>query len=484
MERLLWYGGNWHPSVEGETHTIVNPANKKIIGKTHLASPKDIEKAIDSSTKAFALWNHTSIKTREQILNKAALLIENKIDEISKILTEEQGKPLPDSKKEILFGAEVIRFYAEEIKRIQGSLRTSSNQNIRNIVQYQPYGIAAAIVPWNYPVDLYCWKVGPALAAGCPIIIKPPHETPLAIAKVVECFHEAGLPAGVLNDLPGTGMIAGEYLAKHPKIRIISATASVSAGQSIMVAASNNLKRMALELGGHSPFIVMPDVDIEKTAKAALRRSFSNMGQICIAVNRILIHETIYSDFVECISTLTDEMVLGPGNQEGILYGPVLNKKIIDRIGNHLKDAVQKGAKQVAGSERIDNELSESGSFIRPSLVADTPIDALVMNEETYGPLSGMRAFKNTNEVIKIANSLPFGLAAYLYSDDLESAWCIADQLEFGAVGINVNDTSELQAPFGGWKMSGFGRELGTEGLYTYLETKHLKVRLNKKIDI
>ncbi len=484
MERLLWYGGNWHPSVEGNTHTIVNPANKKIIGRTHLAGPKDIEKAIDSSTKAFALWSHTSIKTREQILKKAALLIENKIDEISKILTEEQGKPLPDSKKEILFGAEVIRFYAEEIKSIQGSLRSSSNQNIRNIVQYQPYGIAAAIVPWNYPVDLYCWKVGPALAAGCPIIIKPPHETPLAIAKVVECFHEAGLPPGVLNDLPGTGMVAGEYLAKHPKIRIISATASVSAGQSIMVAASNNLKRMALELGGHSPFIVMPDVDIETTAKAALRRSFSNMGQICIAVNRILIHETIYSDFVECISALTDEMVLGPGNQEGILYGPVLNKNIIDRTEKHLKDAVQKGAKQVAGSQRIDNELSESGFFIRPSLVADTPIDALVMNEETYGPLSGMRAFKNTNEVIEIANSLPYGLAAYLYSDDLESAWCIADQLEFGAVGINVNDTSELQAPFGGWKMSGFGRELGTEGLYTYLETKHLKVRLNKKIDI
>lgn len=241
---------------------------------------------------------------------------------------------------------------------------------------------------------------------------------------------------------------------------------------------------MALELGGHSPFIVMPDVDIEKTAKAALRRSFSNMGQICIAVNRILIHETIYSDFVECISSLTDEMVLGPGNEEGILYGPVLNKNIIDRTENHLKDAVQKGAKQVAGLQRIDHELSESGFFLRPSLVADTPLDALVMNEETYGPLSGMCAFKNTNEVIKMANSLPYGLAAYLYSDDLESAWCIADQLEFGAVGINVNDTSELQAPFGGWKMSGFGRELGTEGLYTYLETKHLKVRMNKKMDI
>ena len=481
MERLLWYGVNWHPSIEGETHTIVNPANKEILGKTHLAGPKDIEKAIDAASEAFELWSRTNVKIREKILNTASLLIENRLDEIAQILTEEQGKPIPDSKKEILFGAEVIRYYAEEAKRIQGSLRSSANQEIRNIVQYQPYGIAAAIVPWNYPVDLYCWKVGPALAAGCPMIIKPPHETPLAIAKVVECFHEAGLPPGVLNDLPGTGQVAGDYLARHPKIRIISATASVSAGQSIMVAASSNLKRMALELGGHSPFIVMPDVDIEKTAKAALRRSFSNMGQICIAVNRILIHENIYKDFVECISTLTDEMILGPGNQEGILYGPVLNKNILDRTEIHLKDALQKGAIQVADSKNIDNELADVGFFIRPSLVADTPLDALVMNKETYGPLSGMSSFENTDEVIKMANSLPFGLAAYLYSDDLESAWRIADQLEFGAVGININDTSELQAPFGGWKMSGFGRELGVEGIQTYLEPKHLKMRMKMK---
>jgi len=211
MERLLWYGGNWHPSIEGETHTIINPANKEILGKTHLAGPKDIEKAIDVASEAFELWSRTNVKIREKILNTASLLIENRLDEIAQILTEEQGKPIPDSKKEILFGAEVIRYYAEEAKRIQGSLRSSANQEIRNIVQYQPYGIAAAIVPWNYPVDLYCWKVGPALAAGCPMIIKPPHETPLAIAKVVECFHEAGLPPGVLNDLPGTGQVAGDY---------------------------------------------------------------------------------------------------------------------------------------------------------------------------------------------------------------------------------------------------------------------------------
>jgi acyl-CoA reductase-like NAD-dependent aldehyde dehydrogenase len=411
-------------------------------------------------------------------MQRAADLIEVRIDEIATLLTREQGKPLPDSRKETAFGIKVLRYYAEEGRRIGGSLRPSASAEVKSVVSYHPVGVVAAIVPWNYPVDLYCWKVGPALAAGCPIIVKPPHETPFAIDRVVDCLIEAGLPNGVLANLPGTGPVAGQALSEHPGIACISATASIAAGQDIMRRAAVNLKRISLELGGHAPFIVMPDADIEVAAKAAMRRSFSNMGQICITVNRILTHESVHDEFLDALAAETRAIELGRGLDPGVAYGPVTSESVIHRVQAHIEDAVRKGATMVCGGERATEGELARGHFFKPTLIDNASLDSLPMREETYGPLAAVRSCRSIDEILRISNSLRFGLAAYVYSEDLERAWALADRLEFGGVGINVSDTSELQAPFGGWKLSGVGRELGREGLETFLEPKHVRIRV------
>ena len=348
---------------------------------------------------------------------------------------------------------------------------------MRSLVTASPLGVAGAIVPWNYPVDLYAWKIAPALAAGCTVVAKPPPETPLAIGEVVRCFAEAGLPPGVLNDLPG-GAEVGAAISAHPGIRVVAATASTAAGQAIMRAAAGNLKRLSLELGGQSPFIVLADADIAEAAAAAARRSFSNMGQICIAVNRILVAEPIHDAFIEALIEETRKIRLGHGLDPGVAYGPMLNEAGRTRVSRHVADAVAKGGRLLAGGGPPRDAAFAKGFFFEPTLVDGASDDALAMTEETYGPLAAIRTVRDDAEAIRLANALPYGLAAYVYSRDLERAWAFAEAIEAGAVGVNVNDTTELQAPFGGWKLSGFGRELGREGIENYLATKHIRMRV------
>lgn len=478
LECLLFIDGERRAPISGEWHDVTDPADGTVVGRTAMATAADVDIAVSSAEKVALAWAGTHADERANILHRAADLIEERIDDIATILTREQGKPIPDSAKEIAFGVKVLRYYAEEGRRIGGSLRPSASSDVKNIVSYHPVGIVGAVVPWNYPVDLYCWKVAPALAAGCPIIVKPPHETPFAIDMVVDCLAEAGLPNGVLANLPGTGPEAGQALSEHPRIACISATASIAAGQDIMRRAAINLKRISLELGGHAPFIVMPDANIEAAAKAAMRRSFSNMGQICITVNRILTHARVHDDFVEALAAETRAIELGRGVDPGVSYGPVLNEAVIHRVESHIDDAVKKGAKVIVGGDRAVEGHLRKGHFFNPTLIDNTSLDSLPMCEETYGPVAALHACRTVDEMLNISNSLRFGLAAYIYSEDLEAAWALADRLEFGAVGINVSDTSELQAPFGGWKLSGVGRELGIEGLKTFLEPKHIKMRV------
>lgn len=478
LECALFIDGQRRTPIAGEWHDVTDPADGTPVGRTALATGADVDLAVSAAQNAARSWADTHADRRADILHRAADLIDERLDDIAIVLTREQGKPIPDSAKEIAFGARVLRYYAEEGRRIGGSLRPSAARGIKNVVSYHPVGVVGAIVPWNYPVDLYCWKVGPALAAGCPIIVKPPHETPFAIDRVVDCLIEAGLPNGVLANLPGTGPAAGKALSEHSGIACISATASVAAGQDIMRRAAVNLKRLSLELGGHAPFIVLPDADIEAAAKAAMRRSFSNMGQICITVNRILTHERVHDEFVEALAAETRAIVLGRGVDPGVAYGPVTNEAVISRVRTHIDDAVRKGACVIVGGERaMDGDLG-NGLFFQPTLIDNAALDSLPMCEETYGPVAALHRCGTVDEILGIANSLRFGLAAYVYTEDLEAAWALADRLEFGAVGINVSDTSELQAPFGGWKLSGVGRELGIEGLKTFLEPKHIKMRV------
>ncbi len=481
MNNTFYYDGDWQQPLATGKFTVLDPASGETLGITPLAGAEDVDLAVKAARKVLPLWANTHADERAKIIHRAADLIDKRIDRIAELLTLEQGKPLADSGKEISFGTRVLRYYAEEGRRIGGSLRPSMSMDSKSIVSYQPIGVVAAIVPWNYPVDIYCWKVAPALAAGCPIIVKPPHETPFAIAEVVSCFHEAGLPAGVLANLPGTGPQAGAALSRHPEINLISATASVAVGQDIMRSASVNLKRLCLELGGHSPFVVLPDADIETAASAAARRSFSNMGQICISVNRILVHQSVHREFVDALETITSSIQLGHGIEPGVDYGPVLNSAVIERVQRHIADAVSRGGKLITGGTAAKSSGLDKGHFFRPSLVDEAPLNSLPMMEESYGPLAAISACASTDELLQVANSLPYGLAAYVYGSDLERAWALADKLEFGAVGINVNDTTELQAPFGGWKLSGIGSELGPEGLQALLQPRHIKMRVRRQ---
>ena len=477
-DRGFFVNGCWVKPNGCEQHTIVNPATGEHVGTTLLADAVIVNQAVDVAEQAFPAFAHLSASERADMLFRAADLIDARTDEMAYLLTLEQGKPVSDNVKEISFGAIVLRYYAEEAKRIWGSIRPASSPDIRNLVSSNPVGVAAGIVPWNYPVDLYCWKIGPALAAGCPIVMKSPHETPLAIAMLVNCLHEAGLPAGCIADLPGLGPVAGAALAEHRKVRVISATASVPAGQAILRAAAGNLKRTVLELGGHAPFVVTADADLEEAAKAAHRRSYSNMGQICITVNRILVDRKVERAFSGLMADLADATVIGDGADPAIGYGPVLNASVITRTQAHIDDAVRKGGRVIAGGQAPNGSEFARGHFFRPTVIGDAPLDSLPMTKESFGPIAAIAAYDSEEDMLKIANSLEYGLAAYLYGSDLERMWSLAEALDFGAVGVNVNDTSDLQAPFGGWKMSGLGRELGPEGLDAYLEQKHLKMRV------
>lgn len=481
MERKLFIDGKWVDSADGNRIAIADPATGDPVGSSSLASRADVDRAVDAATRALVPWGNTHADERARILHRAADLVAERAGAIADILTREQGKPVPDSMKEILFGVEVIHFYAEEGKRLGGSIRPSSRSDIRSLVTTAPVGVVGGIVPWNYPVDLYAWKVAPVLAAGCTLVVKPPHETPLAIGIVVQCFVDAGLPAGVLNDIPGTGPEVGQALSEHPGIAMITATASVPAGQSIMRSGAATLKRMSLELGGQSPFIVLDDADPQEAAAAAARRSFSNMGQICIAVNRILVSRGIHARFVEALVAETAKIKLGHGVVPGVAYGPVLNESVRTRVTRHVEDAVARGGKLLVGGSAPKGDQFDKGFFFQPALVDDVPDSALALTEETFGPLAAIRSVADDAEALRVANALPFGLAAYVYSGDLERAWSMAEKIEAGAVGVNVNDTSELQAPFGGWKMSGIGRELGREGIEAFRESKHIKMRVRNR---
>ncbi|ARJ04438.1 NAD-dependent succinate-semialdehyde dehydrogenase [Cnuibacter physcomitrellae] len=476
--RGLYLAGGWTDALSGERLDVTDPGTGEIVGSTAAAGAADVDRAVDAALAAQRLWADTPAGERAAILHAAADRIEARIEEIARLLTLEQGKPLPDSRKEIGFAIEVFHYYAEEGKRVPGALRPTQRRDIRSIVQWAPVGVVGAVVPWNYPVDLYAWKVGPALAAGDAIIVKPPLESPLAIGVVVECFHDAGLPAGLLSDLPG-GLEAGERISSHPRIAMVTATASTATGQAIMRSAAGTMKRLSLELGGQSPFIVLDDADVPAAAAAAARRSFSNAGQICIAVNRILVADPIADEFVAAVSAEAERIRIGHGLDPATTGGPATTEAVLGKAERHIADAVDRGAVVTTGGHRLrDGDLAR-GHYFAPAVVDRVPLDALAMTEETFGPVVAVHRYAadlDVDGLADLANDNAAGLAAYVFGGDLDRAWGLAERLEVGGVGVNINDITELQAPFGGWKMSGFGRELGPEGLTAFMQQRHIRM--------
>ncbi len=478
-DRLLYLDGRWQASESGATLEVRDPATGELVGTTAVASAKDVDAAVQIAVKAQREWAALGADRRAAIMHRGASLIRERIDRIADLLTREQGKPVPDSVKEIAFGADVIDYYAEEGLRVGGTVRPSLRADIRSIVEWAPIGVIAGIVPWNYPVDLYAWKIGPALAGGNAVIVKPPLESPLAIGLVVECLHDAGVPAGVLADLPG-GLEAGEALSSHPGIGMITATASTRTGQAIMRSAADTMKRVSLELGGHSPFVVLDDADIAEAAAAAARRSFSNAGQICIAVNRILVADSIADAFVEAVAAEAKGIRLGHGVDPGVTGGPTTTDAVMGVADTHISDALAHGARLVTGGKRLTGGAYDAGRFFEPTVLDGVPRHTRVMTEETFGPVVAVHRYDaaiGVEGVAALANDSSAGLAAYVFGGDLDRAWAVAERIEAGGVGVNINDITELQAPFGGWKMSGFGRELGPEGLHGFMQQRHIRMR-------
>lgn len=475
-ERALHHiGGVWRESASKRMMGIRDPATGDPVGLAAIGEPTEAKEALEAAHRAFLGWADTPAEDRAGPLHRAAALIRERLDGIARLLTLEQGKPLPDARKEIVFSAEVIDYYAEEATRVVGEWRQAT-PGFRSLILRQPVGVIAAIAPWNYPVELLVWKIAPALAAGCTVVAKPAAEAPLAAAATVRCFEESGVPPGALNLVIG-GPEVGEELVTNPLTRGVKITASTATGKRVMELAARGVKRVTLELGGQTPLIVLDDADLDSVVPAAIRRSYSNMGQVCVGVNRILASDRVADAFVESFADRARGLRLGHGLDPGVEYGPLFDEATRSRTERHVRDAVDRGARVVLGGGLPEGEAFARGFFYLPTMVTEASPEMLVMREETFGPVAAVARVRSDREAVDMANASPYGLAAYVFGRDLERCLRIAERLEAGGVGVNVNDVTELRAPFGGWKESGLGRELGPEGLEACLEPKHIRIR-------
>lgn len=461
-------------SLSGKVDIIYNPATREPVAEVSVGSRQDARMALEAAKKAFPTWSKTSSQKRAELLHAAADIVRERSEMIARLLTLEQGKPLKNARMEILSSAEVLDYYAEEGKRNIGEWITSSHS--RSIVLRQPIGVAALITPWNFPVDLLAWKVGPALAAGCTFVAKPPSFAPLAATEFVRAVSDAGLPAGTANAVHGPGSEVGAELVENPISRKIAFTGETKTGRWIMAHAAMHIKRVSLELGGQSPFIVCQDSDLEAAAAACSQRAFSNMGQICISVNRIYVAEEVAEEFTAKLVKRAELLKIGNGLESDVDLGPMFSRAQREKTREHVADALRKGAELISGGREPEGDAYEKGYFFRPTVLGQADHSMRVMNEETFGPVAPIMKFKTVDEAISLANDTEFGLAAYIFTNDLKTALRAAEGLEAGGIGVNVNNVVDLQAPFGGWKQSGLGRELGHYGLEAYLETKHIRL--------
>lgn len=470
----MFINGEQVASLSGKTEIICNPSNQEPVAQVAVGTRQDARRALQVAKRAFPIWSALSCQKRADILHSAADLVRQRAEEIALLLTLEMGKPIKNAKMEVLSSADVLDYYGEEGKRNFGEWISSSRS--RSIVLRQPVGVAALITPWNFPVDLLAWKVGPALAAGCTFVAKPPSLAPLAATEFVRAVSDAGLPPGAANVVHGPGSEVGAELVENPISRKIAFTGETQTGRWIMARAAAHIKRLSLELGGQSPFIVCADADLEAAAAAAAARAFSNMGQICISVNRIYVAAEVAEPFTEELVRRAKGLKIGDGMQPDVDLGPMFSRAQRQRTKEHVADAIGKGALLLTGGQEPEGEAYEKGYFFLPTVLGGADHHMRVMREETFGPVAPIMKFKTLEEAVALANDSEYGLAAYVFTNDLRTALQAAEGLEAGGIGVNVNNVVDLQAPFGGWKESGLGRELGHYGLEAYLETKHIRL--------
>ena len=466
---MLYVDGKWCEAVSGRTFDVHNPATGEVLGSVADGDGSDARAAIEAAGRAFAPWAAATAYERSAVLADAHRLMLERQEELARLMTSEQGKPLRMARTEVGYAADFLLWFSEEAKRVYGETIPSARSDQRFVVLRQPVGVAAAITPWNYPISMITRKVAPAVAAGCTIVLKPAEQTPLCAVETFRLFEDAGVPPGVVNLVTASDPVPiGDEMLTNPVVRKITFTGSTDVGRQIAARAAQAMKRVSLELGGHAPFLVLSDADPEHAAKGAVLVKFLNTGQACICPNRIFVHRSIADEFTAVLRERIEKLRPGNGLTDGVTVGPLIDNAALDKMAAHVEDAVDRGASLVCGGKRIPG----TGCFWEPTLLTDVTPEMRIYREETFGPIAPVVTFDDDDQAIAMANDTNYGLALYVYTRDLSRAVRTAEALQFGMVGINDINPTSAAVPFGGIKDSGLGREGARQGLDEYLDTK------------
>jgi len=475
-EKKFYMNGEWLAARSGNSYEVHNPATGELVSEVAYGDGRDARLAIASAANAFEAWSSRTAAERSTFLYKLYSVMLEEKESLAKAITLEMGKPLKEARGEVNIAAEYVLWYAEEAKRVYGEIVSASSANKRIHVIKQPVGPVAAITPWNFPVSMVTRKLAPALAAGCTVVLKPSSHTPNSAIKLFECIEKAGFPEGVANLVIGKSSRIGEEFTSHPKIKKITFTGSTAVGKHLMKAASQQVKRVSMELGGHAPFIVFEDADLEKAAEGAVMSKFRNTGQTCICLNRLFVHRSVKEEFEHIFKEKVEQLRVENGMDETADIGPLIDESALEKVQEHVKDAVDKGATLITGGENV----GEGTLFYKPTILSNVTDEMLIMHEETFGPVCPLYVFDEEDEVIEMANDTAYGLAAYYFTNDLGRAIRVGEKLDYGIIGVNDAVPTTVQAPFGGMKESGLGREGGHQGLTGFLEEKFLSIDIGK----
>jgi len=470
FREACYIDGQWVQAAGGATVAVDNPATGEIIGRVPKLGGVETRHAIEAANHAFKSWSARTAKERAIILRKWFDLMMEHQEDLARLMTLEQGKPLTESRGEVAYAAAFLEWFGEEAKRVYGDTIPGHQADKRIVVLKQPIGVVACITPWNFPLAMITRKAGPALAAGCTVVIKPAAQTPFSALALAELAERAGVPKGVLNVITGSAKEIGAELTSNPIVRKLSFTGSTEIGKVLMAQCAGTIKKLSLELGGNAPFIVFDDADLDAAVEGAIASKYRNTGQTCVCTNRILVQDSVYDAFAEKLVTAVKQLKPAPGLEPGASQGPLIDNAAVEKVESHIKDAVAKGARVIAGGHRH----ALGGRFFEPTILVNATTQMAVAREETFGPVAPLFRFKTEAEAIALSNDTEFGLAAYFYGRDLARVWRVAEALEYGIVGINTGIISTEVAPFGGVKESGLGREGSKYGIDEFLEIKYL----------
>ena len=470
FRQTCYIDGAWVTAGSGATITVDDPATGQPVGVVPRLGAAETREAIDAAARALPAWRRTTARERAAVMRRWFDLVMANQEDLARLMTTEQGKPLGESRGEVAYAAGFLEWFGEEAKRVYGDTIPGQQADKRLVVIKQPIGVVACITPWNFPLAMITRKAGPAIAAGCTVVLKPASQTPFSALALAELGERAGLPKGVFNVITGPAVEIGGELTSNPKIRKLSFTGSTATGKLLMAQCAGTVKKISLELGGNAPFIVFDDADLEAAVEGAIASKYRNTGQTCVCANRIYVQDGVYDAFAAKLAEAVTILKPAPGFEAGATQGPLIDDRAVQKVEEHIGDALSKGARVVAGGRRH----ALGGRFFEPTILADVTASMLVAHEETFGPVAPLFRFRTEAEAIALANDTPFGLAAYFYGRDVGRVWRVAEALESGMVGINTGIMSTEVAPFGGVKESGLGREGSKYGIEEFLEIKYL----------